>query len=69
MAKKKFVAPARTRIRKALLKVSNFTEPEIAVLNYSSCYKAYSLIVRYGEKGVEDDFRKKAWFQEELKKL
>lgn len=56
--------PNRKKIKDELLKVSNFSEEEVAVLNWSSTYKAYSLIVRYGEKNVEDEFRNQDWFKE-----
>jgi len=59
--------PPRSSIRKELKKVSNFTDDEIAILYWSSLYKAYSLIVRYEQQGVEDEFRKQEWFQEALK--
>lgn len=55
--------PPRIKIRQELKKVSEFTEKEISIMWWSSLYKAYSLIVRYGQKGVEDEFRKEEWFQ------
>ena len=58
--------PRRKEIKKALSKISNFTEGELEVLYFSSFYKAYSLIVRYGQKGVEDAFRLEKWFIEAL---
>ena len=58
--------PRRKEIRKALGKISNFTEDEMEVLYFSSFYKAYSLIVRYGQKGVEDAFRLEKWFMDAL---
>ncbi|HOK40946.1 MAG TPA: hypothetical protein PLD27_07910 [bacterium] len=67
MSKKDVPLPPRAEIKAELAKVSNFTEDELAILNWSSMYKAYSLIVRYGEKGVEDNFRKEEWFQTALK--
>ncbi|HPG31966.1 MAG TPA: hypothetical protein PKY81_02555 [bacterium] len=59
--------PPRTKIREALKKVSNFSEAEISILYWSSLYKAYSLIVRYEQKGVEDEFRSYDWFQNAMK--
>ena len=59
--------PPRTEIREALAEVSDFTPEEIGILYYSSMYKAYSLIVRYGKKGVEEEFRREKWFREALK--
>ncbi len=60
--------PPRSIIRQELLKVSNFTEAEVSILWWSSLYKAYSLIVRYEQKGVEEEFRNLDWFQSALKK-
>ena len=59
--------PERKNIKKELSKVSNFTEEEMSIMGWSSLYKAYSLIVRYGKKGVEDEFRKYPWFEKEMK--
>lgn len=59
--------PPRKSIKKELLKVSNFTEEEVEVMYWSSLYKAYSLIVRYEQKGIEDEFRSKDWFKKALK--
>ncbi|MBP7653467.1 hypothetical protein KA977_08595 [Candidatus Dependentiae bacterium] len=63
-----YVAPDRVNIREELKKVSNFNDDELAILNWSSLYKCHSLIVKYGEQGIEEDFRKQEWFQKELKK-
>ncbi|HPG30962.1 MAG TPA: hypothetical protein PKY81_14650 [bacterium] len=62
-----YVAPERANIREELKKVSNFTDDELAVLNWSSLYKSHSLIVKYGQTGVEEGFRKEEWFQNEVK--
>lgn len=51
-----YVAPVRADIRKALMDVSNFTLKEISVLGWSALYKAHSLIVKYGQTDVEEDF-------------
>lgn len=59
--------PKRKDIKKELSKVSNFTEEEMSIMGWSSLYKAYSLIIRYGKKGVEDEFRKYPWFEKEMK--
>ncbi len=59
-----YKAPKRERIHKELKKVSNFTEDEMAIMGWSSLYKAHSLIVKYGQTGVEESFRKLAWFNE-----
>ncbi|HOK40490.1 MAG TPA: hypothetical protein PLD27_05565 [bacterium] len=61
--------PPREKIKEELKKVSNFTDDELEILDWSSTYKAYSLIVRYGQKGVEEEFRNQRWFQKELKRL
>ena len=61
--------PPRTKIREALKKVSNFSEEEISILYWSSLYKAYSLIVRYEQKGVEEEFRSYDWFQNAMKSI
>jgi len=65
----KYVAPVRAKIDEELKKVSNFTDEELSIMGWSSKYKAYSLIMRYGEKGVEDKFREQNWWQKEMKKL
>ena len=51
---KKGKMPKREDIKKELVKVSDFTPEEVEIMGWSSTYKAYSLIVRYKEKGVED---------------
>ncbi|HOK39662.1 MAG TPA: hypothetical protein PLD27_01290 [bacterium] len=61
--------PPRKTIRQELMKVSNFTEEELSIMYWSSLYKAYSLIVRYEQKNVEDYFRAQPWFQEAIKEL
>lgn len=58
--------PVREKIRAELMKVSNFTEEEVSIMYWSSLYKAYSLIVRYEQQGVEDEFRKLDWFQKAM---
>jgi len=67
--KKKIIMPPRAEIKEALKKISNFTDDELSIMGWSSCYKAYSLMVRYGQTGVEEEFRKNNWFQKELKKI
>ncbi|HON55998.1 MAG TPA: hypothetical protein PLJ38_03175 [bacterium] len=62
----KYVAPVRAKIDEELKKVSNFTDDELAIMGWSSKYKAHSLIVKYGEKGVEDEFRNYEWFKPAL---
>lgn len=59
-----YIAPKRNRIHIELKKVSNFKEDELSVLNWSSLYKAHSLIIKYGQTGVEEMFRKEKWFQD-----
>ncbi len=59
--------PNRKRIKDELKKISNFTEDELSIMGWSSMYKAYSLMIRYGQKGVEDGFRKEPWFDKEMK--
>jgi len=61
--------PPRSSIRQELIKVSQFTEDEVSILYWSSLYKAYSLIVRYQQEGVEEEFRRQAWFSEALNEL
>jgi hypothetical protein len=61
-----FVYPTRKKIDKELLKVSDFTEQEISILNWSSKYKAYGDIVRYNKKNVEQEFRNKDWFKKAM---
>lgn len=61
--------PKREDIKEELMKVSNFTEDELSILDWSSMYKAYSLIVRYGQKGVEEQFRSQKWFEKTMKKV
>ena len=65
--KKKIIMPKRSEIKEELKKISNFTDEEMSIMGWSSLYKAYSLMVRYGQKGVEDEFRKLQWFGKEMK--
>ncbi len=62
-----YVAPPREQIREELKKVSNFTDAELSIMYWSSMYKAHSLIVKYGQQGVEEKFRQTDWFKEALK--
>ena len=61
-----YIAPKRNTIHKELKRVSKFKDDELGVLNWSSLYKAHSLIVKYGQTGVEEIFRKEKWFQDAL---
>ncbi|HPN31579.1 MAG TPA: hypothetical protein PKY81_11530 [bacterium] len=65
--KKKIIMPKRSEIKEELKKISNFTDEEMSIMGWSSLYKAYSLMIRYGQKGVEDEFRKLQWFGKEMK--
>lgn len=64
--KEDFVFPPRSEIKEALMKVSNFTADEIEIMSWSTMYKSYSLIERYGQKGVEDEIRSEEWFKPAL---
>jgi hypothetical protein len=61
-----FTFPPRTEIKEALMKVSNFTADEIEIMSWSTMYKSYSLIERYGQKGVEEEIRSEEWFKPAL---
>jgi len=50
--------PPSDKLKEELLKVSNFTEEELANMSMTDIYKAYNLIVRCGQKSVEDEIRK-----------
>jgi hypothetical protein len=66
---KNYSAPVRKDIRRELMKVSNFTLKEISIMGWSSLYKAHSLIVKYGQTDVEEDFRSKDWFNEAVAEI
>ncbi|MBP7654486.1 hypothetical protein KA977_13755 [Candidatus Dependentiae bacterium] len=67
--KKKIDMPKREKIKEELKKISNFTDEEMSIMGWSSLYKAYSLIARYGQTGVEEEFRKLQWFGKEMKQI
>lgn len=50
--------PSSDKLKEELLKVSNFTEEELTNMSMTDIYKAYNLIVRCGQKSVEDEIRK-----------
>lgn len=67
--KKDFSFPPRIEIKEALSKVSNFTELEMQVLSWSTMYKCYSLMERYGQEGVEDEIRAEGWMEEAIEEF
>ncbi len=52
-----FEYPDRDTIRAEILKITDFSEEEVENLGWDKLYEIYGRVARYGEEGIEDEYR------------